>query len=666
MSSSLGLKLSLSPKLAASLRESAPEQETSAAEQEQDNNEQSNDDKEVPKVALELDPRDNHGQSNDEKEVPKISIDLERLVGYQPEPEEIESIKFQLLSAMWTRYRLEEREETESSSSETPQEPPPDFDFQVVDLLENGVASFSQPTDHSSTLEENKNLIISYPTTIIASDGQAKSTPKMWKDASTYPSSSVGKEHTAFLPRLWKYLTYCSHNLDWKYQMSLELGNLVEEEQGRLDYYQWTSTQRKAKLDQLYSIRETIVHQVDLSKEKYDSFVNEREILVKQEFQQHQRQAAVGSSELTFPDKFALLGLDDRFAPDQDDWGSDDDSYMHSDGSSDSNLSDDGYATDASLSNGEQDADSFPVGIMDQDALEDGNESGNDDNVPATSVKNENAVHDELTADAGQEPNTTLTTDEKTSDQPSTSQSLILPFQKRKERQIRAKRRKRIERKEAKRRAEKERLQKLKQEIREKHTSKDMIIAQTMYEALSKKVENVDELLESLQDEEWQAEEEQENEGKSANPADKANEESFSLLDQILAMILGATPIQRNMSPKEHYQFVQEEHRSIVSDWKSYFGRLPSSVGSGAGGAPDIGDTKEKQEMPSPSQLRLQLGITDNIDEDWDAEDDWEDSVDNHATNRKSQEAKPVNKPSIPEPTKPKVVGLRPGGRIER
>jgi hypothetical protein len=666
MSSSLGLKLSLSPKLAASLRESAPEQETSAAEQEQDNNEQSNDDKEVPKVALELDPRDNHGQSNDEKEVPKISIDLERLVGYQPEPEEIESIKFQLLSAMWTRYRLEEREETESSSSETPQEPPPDFDFQVVDLLENGVASFSQPTDHSSTLEENKNLIISYPTTIIASDGQAKSTPKMWKDASTYPSSSVGKEHTAFLPRLWKYLTYCSHNLDWKYQMSLELGNLVEEEQGRLDYYQWTSTQRKAKLDQLYSIRETIVHQVDLSKEKYDSFVNEREILVKQEFQQHQRQAAVGSSELTFPDKFALLGLDDRFAPDQDDWGSDDDSYMHSDGSSDSNLSDDGYATDASLSNGEQDADSFPVGIMDQDALEDGNESGNDDNVPATSVKNENAVHDELTADAGQEPNTTLTTDEKTSDQPSTSQSLILPFQKRKERQIRAKRRKRIERKEAKRRAEKERLQKLKQEIREKHTSKDMIIAQTMYEALSKKVENVDELLESLQDEEWQAEEEQENEGKSANPADKANEESFSLLDQILAMILGATPIQRNMSPKEHYQFVQEEHRSIVSDWKSYFGRLPSSVGSGAGGAPDIGDTKEKQEMPSPSQLRLQLGITDNIDEDWDAEDDWEDSVDNRATNRKSQEAKPVNKPSIPEPTKPKVVGLRPGGRIER
>jgi hypothetical protein len=644
MSSSLGLKLSLSPEIAASLRESAPEQETSAAEQEQDNNE----------------------PSNDEKEVPKISIDLERLVGYQPEPEDIESIKFQLLSAMWTRYRLEEREETESSSSETHQEPPPDFDFQVVDLLESGVASFSQLTDLSSTLEENKNLIISYPPTIIASDGQSKSTTKMWKDTSTYPSASVGKENTAFLPRLWKYLTYCSHNLDWKYQMSLELGNLVEEEQGRLDYYQWTSTQRKAKLDQLYSIRETIVHQIDVSKEKYDSFVNERERLVKLDFQQHQRQAAVGTSELSFPDEFALLGLDDRFAQDQDDWGQDDDSYMNSDGSSDSNLSDEGYATDDSLSNGEQDPDSLPVGIMDKDALKDGHESDNDDNIPATSVTKTNAVHDELTADAGQEPNTTLTTDEKTSDQPSTSHSLILPFQKRKERQSRAKRRKRIEKQEAKRRAEKERLEKVKQEIRQKHTSRDMIVAQTVYEALSKKVEHVDELLESLQDEEWQAEEEQENEAKSANPADQANEESFSLLDQILAMILGATPIQQNRSPKEHYQFVQEEHQSIVSDWKSYFGRLPPSVGSGAGGPPDIGDMKEKQEMPSPSQLRLQLGITDNIAGDWDAEDDWEDSVDNHVTKSKSQEAKPVNKPSIPEPTKPKIVGLRPGGRIER
>lgn len=642
MSSSLGLKLSVPADMASRLRESA-EQETPATEIAPEN------------VASKKKPQ-----------VPQISINLERLVGYRPDPEELQSIQFQLLSAMWTRYRAEERQEMESTPSESHhEEPPPDFDFQVVDLLESGVATFSQSADQLITDGDRKNLVLSYPPTIIVSNGETKSTTKMWCDSSTCPSSFEGKENTEFIPRLWKHLSYCSRNLDWKYQMSLELGNLVEEEQARLDYNEWTSNQRKAKLDQLYSIRETIVHQVDVSRAKYDIFMDACETLVKEDMQLHRRQAAVGSADLSFPDEFALLGLNDRSTENEEDWGLDDDSYMSSDGSASINSIDDEYSIDGSKN--KHQTRSVPTTIANCDKVDGGYECDHDDDAPASTEKRADA-HSELPVDANQQRDSKLLpTDEKASDEPSTNTAALLPFQNREERRRRAKQRKRIEKKQAERRAEKERLEILENKSRQKHTSNDMIIAQTMLEALSKKLENVEELLESLQDEEWQAEEELENEASSAKLVAQSPEESFTLLDQILAMILGTTPIQQNMSPKEHYQFVQEEHRSIVSDWKNHFGRLPPSVGNGNSGAPsDFSDVQETQEMPSPAQLRLQLGITDNIDGDWDADDDWEDTADNQAAKRKVETAKQSSKPSALELIKPRIVGLRPGGRMER
>mmetsp|Transcript_25058 Transcript_25058/g.61737 ORF Transcript_25058/g.61737 Transcript_25058/m.61737 type:complete len:643 (-) Transcript_25058:305-2233(-) len=642
MSSSFGMKLSLPPEMAAKLRQSSQPEKVSEA----------NNDSSVNKE----DNNENIIENKDTEKLPEISIDVEHLVGYKPELEEMESIKSQLLDAMWTRYRLEEREDApKDSSSPQTRMAPPDFDFQVVDLLQSGVARFKQTTDEDDDSSTNEgSLILSYPPTIITSDGESNLTSKLWRQTSNCPSAFQSNDATEFIPRLWKYLAYCSRNLDWKYKMSQELANLVEQEETRIRYEEWTTTQRKAKLDQLYSIRETIVHQVDMNKAKFDSFVQERENVVKEKMQQHQRLETTKTSDLSFPEEFALLGMKDRATDEpEDDWGlGDDDSYgmsYGSDNNSDhSDGSDGGYGTDDSLTSereGEKGNDA-PIPITQQQELQGG------DGTPSTEAQHVPIEGGEQKVGLQQAPTDGTAAVEGIAGDQAEKHGLSIPFQRRQERRQRAKERKRQERKEAKNKAEKERLKQLEQEIREQHTSREMVVAQTIYEALSKKLENVEELLESLQDEEWQAEEDRESEAESKKDTIHQSDKSFTLLDQILAMILGTTPIPRGKTSQEHYRFVQEEHKSIVNEWKSYFGRLPASLGDASeptnpAPAPDF------REQASPSQLRMQLGIVDNTDDDWDADDDIEGN------------AKANTNPDKAEPTKPKVYGLRPGGSIK-
>jgi hypothetical protein len=47
--------------------------------------------------------------------------------------------------------------------------------------------------------------------------------------------------------------------------MSIELRRLIEEEQARLDYEEWTESTQQSKLESLYSIRETLVHQMEMT-----------------------------------------------------------------------------------------------------------------------------------------------------------------------------------------------------------------------------------------------------------------------------------------------------------------------------------------------------------------------------------------------------------------
>merc|ERR1712038_1591901 len=90
--------------------------------------------------------------------------------------------------------------------------------------------------------------------------------------------------------------------------------------------------------------------------------------------------------------------------------------------------------------------------------------------------------------------------------------------------------------------------------------------------------EKVDELLDSLQTDVWNDEEEGLLDGEHSDYEsldETENDSEMTLLDSILAMILGAIPPPKDRSVQEHFSSLKQEHRAIVVDWKKAFGRIP-------------------------------------------------------------------------------------------
>ena len=130
--------------------------------------------------------------------------------------------------------------------------------------------------------------------------------------------------------------------------------------------------------------------------------------------------------------------------------------------------------------------------------------------------------------------------------------------------------------------------------------SSDEKLAQSTVMHLEQKLKQVDDLLESMQEEEWKDEEEgllldrdeddfdgndngnevgDENDNGNDNDVDNDvdNHDSdvqASILHPILAMILGALP-DHGKSPEEHFSYLKKVHTEIVVGWKKEFGRLP-------------------------------------------------------------------------------------------
>jgi hypothetical protein len=188
-------------------------------------------------------------------------------------------------------------------------------------------------------------------------------------------------------------------------------------------------------------------------------------------------------------------------------------------------------------------------------------------------------------------------------------------------------------------------------------------------------MQKVEELLETLQDEAWEAEEgETEKDNGKRDP--DSDDGSFSLLDQILAMILGSLPAKPDVSTADHFRFVQREHADIVSKWQDYFGRLPPAFSSELPApyptddasaedaneddtdAVDVQRSREPEQnvLPPPKsamEQRLALGITENDEEDWDTVEDWDDYLEAPAGQTRTKSSSP-----------PKAKGgLRPGGK---
>jgi hypothetical protein len=218
--------------------------------------------------------------------------------------------------------------------------------------------------------------------------------------------------------------------------------------------------------------------------------------------------------------------------------------------------------------------------------------------------------------------------------------------------------------------------------VRELCMTPELKMALAVVKSLEERMQQVDDLLESLQEEEWTDEENgifwqtraestaSENRVSSSSssmpdapPTTAKMATELSLLDGVLAMILGSLPRSTEISTAEHYKFIHKEHQEIVSEWKKYFGRLPSPSPRRVGRV-DTVDTATRPvprklvpsndsdclaRPPTVEELKKSLGITDNSELDWDDLDD--------------DEAKELAHPPRP---KKSAVGLRPGGKAIR
>lgn len=625
------------------------------------------------------------------KELPAIAIQIEKLIGYQPsDNEELRTIQLQLVQAMWTRYQ----QTTSDGSVQVPisqidhhQPPPPDFDRQVMEFFDTGVARYTEtPVD----VPREGYLILPYPPCL-----QCPVTGELISTRKILHHIQQKQPPLEFVTKLWTYLKHCSRPLLWKRDMATELSLLIREEQARLEYQDWTESKRQAKLDNLYSVRETLVHQVEVATTKVERLEELREIQLEEAMVPFRRKICpttsletFGSTELAFPDEFQWLGLKgDNILDEDDDWGQDYDSdgEYSNDSREDNDLaSDDEYT--ANQVEDDQDGDLVPgsddsendLGARDDNHLSLPTEPPSIDSIPKPLLQAEEKTTLELPNVSTEEHQDTTLPGESAE----AKHSLTAAFQRRKKKREKANRRKKEEEKAIKLRAKQQEYKRLEEEMRSKLTSNELILAQTMRNALSEKLEKIEELLDSLQDEVWQAEEEAELQ--SPNETDRVSEshEHFSLLDQVLAMILGATPMPDEKSPAEHFQFMQSEHQSLVQAWKTHFGRLPppATATNSAGNL-----EKELFERPlSSKEHRQLLGISDNDCDDWDAVENWDSMLDDtkknsHKASRSIPSAQSVPSPSTTatpnlnneahtkvETAPPKLVGLRPGGRVVR
>jgi hypothetical protein len=174
---------------------------------------------------------------------------------------------------------------------------------------------------------------------------------------------------------------------------------------------------------------------------------------------------------------------------------------------------------------------------------------------------------------------------------------------------------------------------------------------------LQKKLESIDQLLETLQEEEWADEEEQEMANRKdryyaldpdddddddclhGSTTDECETETSSMLEDVLRMVLGATPppfpdsnhrdestemhddFDSTGGMEQHIEYLESEHQEIMEEWRAHFGRLPQPPRRSPMQLLDqqtISFSRTLSPKYDKEQLRKTLGIVDNEEESWD------------------------------------------------
>jgi len=527
---------------------------------------------------------------------PLVMINLEKLCGYTPDVEERRVIITQLTATLYGSDSTNDNDDADANLGvDNGNDDGLEFDTRIVELFESGVGSHvdsecdivnqiqsldneeaiddavdNKTADHPSLdklenttknkveEEEVRSLaIIPYPE-FLRDQYTLKSTTRLWKLIHTPHPLPV-------IQRLFTHLINTSRSLLWKVEMHNQIRLLVMEEydfmcrrKAREEYGEWKKVRRE-RLEKLYEVRETFLLRVDVARDRYDKLVEEREQKVNIEMTRRRgnvwietkkKESRTARREEISDEQSDLFDVhqchdDDGWGgvviPEEDIIGDADDNNFH-------------INTIVQCDNDDSDSESneewSPVGMS--VVVQDKNEESTKDNIvtkrPFRSKETINKLEPITTDDNIQRKSKRL--EKATASQTDSHKAM----------------------------AEEERM------VREKLKTTDELMAEAMLRNLQKRLDEVDTLLETIQEEEWAEEEDDDNDDEQPHDLSTAeettdNSHEMTLLDQILAMILGALPmIYSGASTEEqHFWFVKEEHRNIVNEWKETFGRLPTA-----------------------------------------------------------------------------------------
>lgn len=468
--------------------------------------------------------------------LPVILIDIEKLCGYIPtDVDEAESLFQQIQHSL-----LGQAEEPDACISED------QTSFEYIErsnqLFEEGIARHG--TNESEFTNKDCSLVcVNYPEFLPLEqyDGTSTlvSTARLWKTIQhPHPIKVVQK--------LLTLLSDCSRDIIWKYHMCLEIRNLSKEEkrwkdqrQRRQQLRRWKLEKRPAELEKLYDAREMFQIRLATSQARYNTYCRDRELRVQNELRRR-AEKGIGSGGV------AGLDWDTRvtfgFGDDVDDVVSkmmqerldftDNDDYHHQQSSFD-----EGFDSLERISDSD---------IDDEDVVR-------PTPIPLDSVEGDHHFS-------------------------------IASSQEREKRRLARKARKnkktnsKIKTKEQERDLRKKIEQAYLEEasIREMYITADERMVHSVVLHLEKQIEKIDSLLETLQEEQWQDDEEGIlDDDLSTDDEDESDHKNPSILDSILAMILSAHFVDGSMPIDQHYKNLEKKHREILFEWKEEFGRLP-------------------------------------------------------------------------------------------
>lgn len=537
---------------------------------------------------------------------PLVLVSLQELCGCLPETHEeklllVSDLMDSLLGSTKDDEEVDKEEETnqKKKSSVLGDGLSLDFDERITELFDSNVASHvdsSYPIaiscleNDKDTTEEGKKVtpyaIIPYPEflsdeitnpTTLNTTTSVRSTIRLWKLLYTLPITT-DDEHpriSNLLSKIFSHLRNTSRSLLWKADMYTNLCHLSKSEykhqikqQQLQEYNIWKTSGRSERLEKLYEVRDTFVLQVDVAKRRYGLLVEEREGRVERELRRRGLFGEVKDAVETVQGSTSLIDggeyeQDNDY--DDDGWGGTicEDDILGEETNISRKFIDATVQEDEEFENDEWAPVETGINPLGMDIALDGpavpTNASSESQDKKIKQANKNKVANKLEP-ISHDDNIKRKSDRKQRKQDKTSRS--------------------------------EYLKREQESIRETLKSNDERIAEATLLKLEEKLQTVDNLLESLQEEEWEAEEEEEGHSSFAVEDEKdqgvGNNESMegSLLDRILAMILGGLPKEKDSegnnikTEKEHYIYIGEEHKSIVKEWIDVFGRLPQTFPS--------------------------------------------------------------------------------------